>query len=178
MIASARVKNGKSIHKAIDMGGFLYIACHVDPTTMKTEKVHGEVTCKKCLGLKNAVSPNYLFAKGNHVLMHPFCRTNNDNDGFGAGWHDGRENLNKYLPNGLSDDIIRGYNEGYYEGQQNYSYHYKNGNVKDKPLAKVPLKNFDVKHQATQPKKTDSAYVKKSSNSTLGKLIRLFFSRK
>ncbi|MCY9696432.1 hypothetical protein [Paenibacillus alginolyticus] len=149
MIVPAKVKNGKSIHKGIDMGGFLYIACQADPTTMKTEKANGEINCKRCLGLKNAINPNYSFATDIHALRHPFCKKNYEDDGFGAGWHDGKHNLKKFLPNGLNDHFIKGYNEGYFEGQQNYSYHHKNGNVKDKPLTKVPLNNFGNSNQRT-----------------------------
>lgn len=145
MITSAKVRSGKVIHRAIDMGGFLYIACHADPTTLKTESVRGEVTCKKCLALKSPVVPKYQFADGVHALYHPFCRKNDERDGFGAGWHDGKHNLKKHLQKGLNEEFSAGYNEGYHQGQQNYTYHFNQGNVKSKPLTNLSVTTIENK---------------------------------
>lgn len=134
MIKSAMVENGRSIHKAIDMGGFYYIACHADRSTMKTKVVSGEVTCKKCLSTKSTVYPNYCFLDGIHSLKHPFCRTKSEHDGFSAGYNDGYNNLKKYILSGLNDEFLSGYEKGYVEGVNTYTYNYNSGAVKEKPV--------------------------------------------
>lgn len=93
MVVSAKVTNGKAIHRAIDMGGFYYIVCHADRTTLKTEVIKGDVTCKKCLAAKETVYPNYAYEDYTQGLKHPFVNQTKKGDVELAGYNDGFRNL-------------------------------------------------------------------------------------
>jgi hypothetical protein len=150
LVAPARVKGGRVVHRAIDMGGYMYIACHADPTTMRTEICKGEVTCKRCLSLKQMMNPRFEFADEFQALKHPFCRDETEEDGMGAGYHDGINNLKVYLPKGMNDPFKKGYQDAYYQAQQTYTYNYQKGHVKEKPQIKVPIQNFSSSLRPTQ----------------------------
>lgn len=151
MLVSAKVKNGSAIHSAIDMGGFYYISCHADRSTMKTEVVSGEITCKKCISIKTTIYPNYCFLDGVHALKHPFCKTKSEHDGFSAGYNDGYNNLKKYIVSGLNEEFLSGYEKGYNEGIATYTHSYNNGSAKEKPvISKKSVNSTNNKNKATQ----------------------------
>jgi hypothetical protein len=176
MIIPAKVQGGTVIHSAIDMGGFYYIVCHADRTTLKTEIVSGEITCKKCLSRKSEVFPDYHYSEHVNAVDHPFFDKNKVDGCFYAGYYDGKHNLRKKIPKTASEDNIADYEKGYLQGMSIYTYHFKNGDTKDRPVSKAPNGLFPNDKKTTTINTTKNAGCATLIISVFTALLILIFS--